>query len=230
MGLASFKVRWAGTWAESDSGLWGVNASFLKTTFKLIFNNRFPQLLNSFSMIGNSHVCWRSMTVDYPAADLCLLSPDPCAYTSYSHAGQACSTEVRLPEPSKSTYYFVKSILSKHRHYCQSDFENSKGMPERGLPTIQQFPDCTQYRDSHIHLISARISTPTSFPMVCGLENTNVHVSWSWAAKEKSPPKRQSCMLLVPLKLFTIVQHNVTLTTISHREIVFYSPLMSYNR
>lgn len=33
------------------------------------------------------------------------------------------------------------------------------------------------HRDSHIHSISARISTPTSFPMVCGLENTNVHVS-----------------------------------------------------
>lgn len=83
-------------------------------------------------------------------------------------------------------------------------------MPERGLHKIQQLPDHTRYRDSHIHLISAHISTRTSFPMVCGLENTNVHVSWSWAAKEKSPPKRQGCMLLVPLKLFTIVQHDVT--------------------
>ena len=113
---------------------------------------------------------------------------------------------------------FCEQYLEQVAVLLSAWLSKSKGTAERELHKMQQFPDHTQYRDSRFHLISARISTPTSFPMVCGLENTNVHVSWSWAAKEKSPPKRQSRVLLVPLKLFTIVQHNVTLTTISPRE------------
>lgn len=169
----------------------------------------------------------------YPKEDAWLWTIRPQIFTCVSwdtcvHKLQPCWSgglyRSRVCPSLKSQHMILwKTILSKYQYYCHSDFENSKGMPKRGLHTIQQFPDRTRYRDSHIHLISARISTPTSFPMVCGLENTNVHVSWSWAAKEKSPPKRQSCMLLVALKLFTIVQHNVTLTTISHREIVFFS-------
>ena len=62
---ASLKVTWASARnGEIDSGLGGVNTSFLKIIYKLLLNNCFPQLLNSFTMIGNSYVSQRSMTVD----------------------------------------------------------------------------------------------------------------------------------------------------------------------
>lgn len=175
-------------------------------------------------MIGNSYVSQRSTTVDYPAADFCLcllrhVQTQVIAVPVRHAVHKSESQYVILYKISSASISFIDSLTLKILEACQ-----------RGLQKIQQFPDHTQYRDSRIHLISARISTPTSFPMVCGLENTNVHVSWSWAAKEKSPPKRQSCMLLVALKLFTIVQHNVTLTTMSHGETAFFSPLMSHNR
>lgn len=68
-------------------------------------------------------------------------------------------------------------------YHCYSQAENSKSMPERvaEAPAVPRYP----------HLVPAPIST-ASCTEVCGLENTNVRVSWIWAAKEKSPPWRQS--------------------------------------
>lgn len=172
-------------------------------------------------MIGSSHVTQRYSTVGYVAADFGLCVPqDPLATHILARLVGHDVQRESVPKPEKQINYLEKNILCKYQYYWQSDFAKCTDMPERATWN-QQLPAQT-VQDPRIHSISARISTPASFPVVCGLENTNVHVSWSWAAKEKSPPKRQSCRLLVPLKLFTMVQHNVTFTTISHTETAFF--------
>lgn len=175
---ASLKVTWASARnGEIDSGLGGVNTSFLKIISKLLLNNCFPQLLNSFTMIGNSYVSQRSMTVDSKAADICP-SPETSTDTQFTAMLVRQAVQKSVWPGLKSQHTILQKVsLTSISVCCQQNFANSKGMPERGLQKPQRFPDPAQHRDSRSHLISARISTPTSFPMVCGLENTNVQVS-----------------------------------------------------
>ena len=103
----ALKVTWASArGGEMDSGLGGVSASLLKITFKLLFNNCFPQLLNSFTMIGNGCASHSNVIVDSPAAN--FVSPEMCAraHTRYNHASQTCYAEVCLGRPEKSTFFF----------------------------------------------------------------------------------------------------------------------------
>lgn len=82
---------------------------------------------------------------------------------------------------------FVQITLSTYQ--CYSQAENSKSMPERvaKTPAVPSYPRSAP----------APIST-TSCTEVCGLENTNVHVSWIWAAKENVPSLEAERQDLVP--------------------------------
>lgn len=144
---------------------------------------------------------WRSMTVDDSAADP-RVSWDP-----FVHKTETCwpGTLYRSPPAQTETsvhYFFLggggEYILSKDPCYWQPEFENPNGRPERGLRTVQGFPERAEYRDSQTHLISARISTPASFPVVCGLENTNVHVSWAELQRKSPLPRGRAACFWCP--------------------------------
>lgn len=175
------------------------------------------------------------MTADDSAADP-RVSWDTCV-----HKTEPCWSGTQYTSPPAQTWdvstllceyeYIYIYILSKYQCYRQPEFEKSKGRPARGLHTVQWFPERAQYRDSHTHLISARISTPASFPVVCGLGNTNVRVSWA-ALQRKSPlPRGRAACSWCPWNwslYYNIMWRSPQWAT--GKQIVFFSPLMSYNR
>lgn len=93
--------------------LWGVHASLLKITFRLFFNRRFPQLLNSSTMVGNSYTS-QSTTVDYLGSMFLSVSPE--THTHTHRKLKPCYSAMlyrSLSKPEKSTYYSVNNILSQ---------------------------------------------------------------------------------------------------------------------
>lgn len=131
---ASLKVTWASARnGEIDSGLEGVNTSFLKIIYKLLLNNCFPQLLNSFTMIGNSYVSQRSMTVDSKAADI-RLSPETSTHKQFTAMLVRQAVQKSVWKGLKSQHVILQRVsLASISVCCQQNFANSKGMPQRGL-------------------------------------------------------------------------------------------------
>lgn len=139
--LLSARVQlWCGPVPEErDSGRRGVNAPLLKTTFRLLFNITFSQLLNSCSMRGYSYASRRGMTGAYPAAGLGL------RLLRHTHT-QVTAVLVRhaLQKPVCPTWkvkplFCGKISCASYHYYCQSALENSTGMPERGSIASSSF-------------------------------------------------------------------------------------------